>query len=111
MAGLRHEINNLKKSYMFRDRGIDRFLESHRGLVSILTQAVAPLREAFGADKIFRLELENQEDGSKMIHAAALCKGSVKEASTALDHFVENWWLDHMNSQTGDLAFIYRIWR
>lgn len=105
------EISELKKSYVFRDRGIDKFLESHPALVSVLMQAVTPLKEAFGADGVFRLELETEEEGSRMIYAAALSSGSVREAARALDQFVDGWWLDHMTNQTSDLAFVYRIWR
>ena len=106
-----HDIEALKRSYVFADDAVDQFLTGHPAIPGVLRDAIQPLKDSFGADKIFRLEVSVDDDDSKMLYGIALCRGTVRAAAHALDNFAENWWLDHMTPNTTDLAFIYRISR
>lgn len=105
------EIEELKASYVFADAAVDQFLTEHRALPGILREAVEPLRNSFGGDSVFRLEVAIDEDDSKMLYGIVLWRDGVRTAAQALDKFAESWWLDHMTPNTADLAFIYRIYR
>lgn len=104
-------IEDLKASYIFTNDAVDQFLADHRALPGILREAIEPLRNSFGTDKIFRLEVSIDEDDSKMLYVIALWRDTVRAAAQALDDFAERWWLDHMTPNSTDLAFIYKISR
>ena len=110
-ASIARDIEELKRAYVFADDSVRSFLEEHRALSDVLREAIIPLKEFFGTDKVFRLELTIDEDDSKMLYGVTICRDSVRVAAQALENFVENWWLDHMTPNTTDLAFIYRIHR
>jgi hypothetical protein len=106
------DINRLKQSYVFTSgRALDLFLASRRAIVSTLSEAIVPLRLAFGEDRLFQLELSVDEYDTPTIYGIAVWRGSVASASQAFEAFSESWWLDHMTPATSDLAFIYRIFR
>lgn len=106
------QLSQLRALYIFSpDNALERFLGSRRSLVSLLHDAAAPLRAAFGKQTLFALELSVEEDHSCMVYGIALWRGSVPAAAQAFDQFVENWWLDHMSKDTTDLAFVYKISR
>ena len=110
-ASIARDIAELKRSYVFANDSVRSFLEGHRALSDVLREAIVPLKEFFGADKVFWLEVKIDEDDSTMLYGVTLWRGSVRTAAQALETFVENWWLDHMTPNTTDLAFIYRIHR
>jgi hypothetical protein len=102
--------SQLKAVYVFPPGSmIDAFLADHISLLSILRDAVGPLKSAFGDDNIFTLELSIDEDDSMMLYGIVVWRESVQSAARALDHFEEDWWLDRMTSDTADLAFTYRL--
>lgn len=105
------DIDELKTFYVFADDAVDQFLTDHRALPAILREAIEPLKNSFGADRVFRLEVSIDEDDSKMLYGIALWRDSVRAAARAFDNFAESWWLDHMTPNTADLAFIYKIYR
>jgi hypothetical protein len=110
-AAVSKDIDDLKAIYVFADDSIDCFLEEHRAHRNILRQAIEPLKASFGTDKVFRLEINSDEDDCRTLYGVTLWRDSVRTAAQALSAFVEDWWLDHMNADTRDLAFIYRISR
>ena len=104
------DIWELRASYVFpAGDSVDLFLSTHRALPAVLRDAVAPLKKAFGADSIFRLELSTDEDESNILFGIAVWHGYVRAATQALDRFEEDWWLDHMTRDTVDLAFTYKL--
>lgn len=104
------ELDQLKTLYVFPPgNALDVFLANHRSLVTVLRDAVNPLKDAFGAKSIFRLELSIDDDDSTMLYGVAVCHSTVREAAEALDRFEEDWWLDHMTRDTVDLAFTYKL--
>ena len=109
-APLDDQISNLQREYGFPDSEVVKdFLVNHRAIRSVLQDAIPQLRETFGEDRIFNLEVSKDEDGCETMYAVAICRGDVRCAAEALHNFVENWWLRRMNAATSDLAFIYKL--
>jgi hypothetical protein len=109
-AALDDQISTLKRDYGFPDgEVVTDFLVSHRAIRTVLQDAVPQLRETFGADRIFNLEVSKDEDGCATMYAVAIWQEDVRRASEALHNFLENWWLRRMNASTSDLAFIYKL--
>lgn len=107
---LEQEIAELRKIYIFPAcEPIRLFLARRHAVRTVLLQALPQLRASFGSEHIFRLELSKEDDDSQTMYAVAICHGSVHTAVQALRQFEEDWWLDHMNSSTTDLAFVYEI--
>ena len=110
-ASIVQDVEELKRYYVFADDSVGPFLEDHRALSGLLREAIRPLQEAFGADKVLSLEVSVDEDDSRMIYGVILWSGTVRGAAQAFNNFTENWWLNHMTHNTSDLAFIYRVLR
>jgi hypothetical protein len=104
------DIDRLKRSYGFpQDDSVTVFLAHHRALPVVLLSAVPHLREAFGPEGIFNLEVSTDDDGSQTLYAVAVWHDTVQTAAAALERFEESWWLDHMVANTADLAFTYEL--
>jgi hypothetical protein len=107
---LEGELTDLKMSYGFpADEHITEFLIDHPSIRSALREAVPHLREFFGQEGIFNLQLHPEEDDSEMLYAIAVWHGAVHLAAQALAAFEEHWWLDHMIPATAELAFTYEV--
>jgi hypothetical protein len=107
---LQEDLDCLKKVYGFpADDSVSVFLTHHPFVRAVLHEALPHLKEFFGPENIFNLELSREEDGSQTLYAIAVWHNSVKSAAQALAVFEENWWLDHMTSGNAELAFTYEI--
>ena len=74
-----------------------------------LRQATPYLRDCFGEETIYNLELSIDEDDGCTLFALAVWKADARSGSRALSHFLESWWLDQMDDSTADLAFAYKL--
>lgn len=107
---LQEDLDGLKKIYGFpADDSVSDFLTHHPAVRAVLHEALPHLKEFFGAENIFNLELSVEEDGSQTLYAIAVWHDSVQSVAQALAGFEENWWLDRMTSGTAELAFTYEI--
>jgi hypothetical protein len=107
---LDQDISDLKRSFGFpANESVAIFLAHHRSIPPILLAAVPRLKEYFGQDNIFNLEVSMDDDHSQTLYAVAIWHGTVQTAAQALDAFAENWWLDRMASTTADLVFTYQL--
>ena len=104
-----NEIDDLKRMYLFADTAIEHFLQDHRAIRTVLRQAIDPLKHTFGPDKLFKLEVSTDDDGSSTLYAIAIWQADARGASGALHNFLESWWLHRMNAATSDLAFAYKL--
>lgn len=102
------DIAELKRKYVFsHENAIGEFLLGHRTVTTVLLTAHRHLTESFGADVIFKLEALSYEDEPTYLYAAAIWKGSVEDAESALEAFDERWWLDQ--SAPAGLIFTYEL--
>jgi hypothetical protein len=100
-------LHELKRAYVFpADSSVENFLADHPALPSVLLAAEPHLKESFGPDSIFNLEVSTDDDDSKMLYSVVIWNKTVQAAVDALERFEERWWLDHM---TPDLAFTYEL--
>jgi hypothetical protein len=107
---LSQDLTELKRSYGFPpDDSVATFLADHRSVSTVLLAAIPHLRDHFGADNIFNLEVSTDDDDSKTLYAVAVWRDTVPSAALALENFLEDWWLDHMTAAVADLAFTYEI--
>ena len=107
---LDNEIGELKKHYTFyAETLITEFLIGHRGIRYLLRDALPKLKEFFGEDRIFALEISIDEDDSRTLYALAIWQEDARSASGAFGQFVDHWWLDKMSPATADLAFAYKL--
>jgi len=104
------DINQLKTLYGFRaSEAVALFLMNRPTIASLLIAAVPHLKENFGDDNIFNLEVSSEDDDSQTIYAVVVWHSTVQTAAQALEAFLETWWLDRMSSNTADIAFTYEL--
>jgi len=109
-GALDDQISNLRCDYGFPDGAVVvDFLVSHPTIRTVLQDAIPQLRAIFGVDKIFNLEVSEDQDGVETMYAVTIWQEDVRRASEALQHFLESWWLRRMNAATSDLAFTYKL--
>jgi hypothetical protein len=106
---IRRGIEGLRMSYVFTDEAVTQFLSKHRAFPGVLRDAVEPLRECFGVDKVFRLEVLRDEDGLSTFYVVVRWTGAPEEASAAIDRFDDGWWLKHMTPAVANLSFTYDL--
>jgi hypothetical protein len=103
-------VNELRSRFgMASDSAIVAFLASHRSLPHLLTEAFDRLKDAFGDNLIVNLEVSTDEDGNQMLYAITLWKADARQAASAFNSFVENWWVHRMSYSNSDVAFVYRL--
>lgn len=104
------DIAELKKNYTFSvENAVVKFLTDHRGIRTVLRDALPPLKEFFRETPMFSLEVSADDDDSRLLYVVAIWQGEARAASRALDQFVDNWWLDRMNAANANLAFAYKL--
>ena len=94
---------------MASDGLVAAFLANHRSLPHLLTEAFDRLKEAFGTSIVVNLEVSMDEDGQQTLYAITLWKEDARQAATAFNSFVENWWIHKMSAATSDIAFVYQL--
>jgi hypothetical protein len=103
-------IELLQKDYVFEDRSrVTSFLEGRPSLPQILLEAVAHLKDSFGTDATFQLQLPLEEDLPVAIYAVALWNDSLLEARAALQHFDDSWWTESSKRASGRIVFDYQL--
>jgi hypothetical protein len=102
---LRRDIEQLKMSYVFADESVTCFLSDHRAFPSVLGEAVEPLRKFFGPDKVFRLEVSNDEDELRALYVVVRWTGSPEDAAAATNRFDDEWWLERLTPAVSNLSF------
>jgi hypothetical protein len=114
MAGYRASQEAILKELqnrfgMVSDGLVAAFLANHRSLPHLLTEAFDRLKEAFGTSIVVNLEVTTDEDGHQTLYAITLWKEDARQAATAFNSFVENWWIHRMSAATSDIAFVYQL--
>jgi len=86
---------------------VEAFLARYPFLTPLLTEALAPLEEAFGADTPFVVAVESDPEIPGWDELVVLVETplDVEEAATRLDTFETTWWLDHLPRAQGKLFF------
>ncbi len=103
-ASLDQEVDRLREDYEFvRPAQVIDYLEKHRDLAPLLLAAVAPLREAFGADAKLKLRTVCDEECC-WLQASVLWAGDVEPARACRDAFDAGWWMDHTLEAQGNLV-------
>jgi hypothetical protein len=103
-------IELLQKEYVFEDRSrVTSFLEDRPSLPQVLLEAVTHLKDSFGTNATFQLQLPLEEDLPVAIYAVALWKESLQEARTALQHFDDSWWRESSKRASGRIVFDYQL--
>lgn len=120
-AGLEQEVAGYRASQeaimkelqnrfgMASDGLVAAFLANYRSLPQLLTEAFDRLKEAFGTSIVVNLEVSMDEDGHQTLYAITLWKEDARQAATAFNSFVENWWIHRMSAATSDVAFVYQL--
>lgn len=107
---LEQDIDKLKTLYGFRaTETVALFLMNRPTILSLLIAAVPHLKEHFGDENIFNLEVSVEDDDSQTIYAVVVWHSTVQAAAQALEAFLESWWLDRMTYNTADIAFTYEL--
>jgi len=103
-------MKELQNRYgMASDGLVAAFLANHRSLPQLLTEAFDRLKEAFGTSIVVNLEVSMDEDGHQTLYAITLWKEDARQAASAFNSFVENWWIHRMSAATSDIAFVYQL--
>jgi hypothetical protein len=103
-------ITKLKGEFIFTNAvPVQSFLQMHRGLASILLEAVAYLKDCFGPDTPLTLEIMSDESPVRVIYALALWKSDRAESRAALNRFDEIWWMNNLEKAGGRIVFDYEL--
>jgi hypothetical protein len=86
------------------------FLQEHKELVSLLTEASKELRKYFSTED-FKLQLVSDPEiaGDQQLFVYISTSLSVTDALKKLDEFDEKWWLDRIDHANGLLNFNLRF--
>jgi hypothetical protein len=86
---------------------VEAFLVRYPFLMPLLTEALAPLEEAFGPDTPFIVALERDPEvaGWEDLRVDVETTLPVEEADRRLEAFATAWWLTHLPRAQGKLFF------
>jgi hypothetical protein len=86
------------------------FLQEHKELVSLLTEACKELRKYFSTED-FKLQVVSDPEiaGEKQLFVYVFTSLSVTDALKKIDEFDEQWWLDRIDRANGLLNFNLRF--
>jgi hypothetical protein len=102
------DIDELKAGYIFRNAAaIVDFVSRHRTVAHVLSNALPQLKQSFGEDVVFNLEVIREDDDSSSVYAIVVWRGPAEGAEAALEDFDERWWLNQA-PQPG-LTFTYEL--
>ena len=91
-------------------RSISKLLEEEPVLFELLSEAVRPLRKAFGEGRLMEIRTQDAEDGSFLNVAVQLpADFGDGRAEQALSSFDRDWWLDNCHRSGGSLVFDYEF--
>jgi hypothetical protein len=104
-------LDRLRREYQLSSTsGVESFLRIHRSLAEILIDAIPHLRETFGDDTVFRIDVGSDENPiPEMLYTVALWQGSPALAKAALERFDESWWIGNSSRANGRLVFDYEL--
>ena len=103
-------LNEVRRYFVLpSDSSVLSFLSEHRGITSILMDAVPRLKEYFGATTIFKLKAPIDESGVRTLYAVVIGPGDVKDVRNFLERFEDDWWLDRSRMASGHLTFTYEL--
>lgn len=106
----RTDLSEIRKSFVFRDeQAVISFLRTHRTIPILLSDALPELAKSFGKDVVFALKVLTEEDGSREMYVVAEWGGPAEEAMKALDHFIDDWWIDRSGPAAGRLSVTYEL--
>jgi len=86
---------------------VEAFLARYPFLASLLTEALPPLEEAFGADTPFVVAVDSDPEVAGWDELVVLIETTldVETAARRLDTFETTWWFDHLPRAQGKLFF------
>jgi hypothetical protein len=103
-------VQGLRKDFLMpADSSVTDFLNEHRSILQLLTEARMHLKDCFGSSTIFTLRAELDESGSRTLYATAIWSGKLQDAREALDRFDSRWWMSHAGQAGGSLTFTYEL--
>lgn len=103
------QLQRLHQDYTIidNDRDVIGLLAEHPRLFTLLTQAVQPLRSAFGA-RLFHVRIQRSDEDS-LLKVAVQLPVDFPEPETALGLFDRSWWINNCQRSSGALVFDYEI--
>jgi hypothetical protein len=103
-------LDDLKKLFVFRDEmAVTHFLSGHRTVPQLLMDAHTQLANFFGQDTVFALKVLTDEDGSRELYVVAEWSGQARQAMSALDSFVDRWWIGQSGPIAGRVSVTYEL--
>lgn len=104
------ELNLVRRDYILEDsQSVEDRLESHPALADLLLEAAPLLKEYFGADAQIALRVRIDESGAQTLQSIVRWKGSLRDATAALERFDESWWLENCHRAFGNIVFDYEL--
>jgi hypothetical protein len=91
------------------DRTIIELLAAERALYSLLLDAVAPLRQAFGDKRLIYIRVQSSDEDSILKITVRLPAHFGDDPEGALQAFDEAWWLNNCHRSRGTLVFDYEM--
>jgi hypothetical protein len=94
--------------YVTRDpEAVEAFLERYPFLIPVLTEALGPLREAFGPETPFvvAVEIDPEVAGWEELRVDVETTLPVDEADRRLEAFATTWWLENLPRADEKLFF------
>ncbi len=106
VVDLKAEMALLLRDYsVSSDSNLAEFLGEHPDLVGLLHEARQKIREYFGSDAKFQLDLTADPDdrSSRELFVRIISNLRTKEALRILDRLDEEWWLDASGASHGNM--------
>jgi len=102
-------LDELAKIFIFTNaEDVKMFLRSHRGIPSLLIEAVPHFQKCF-SNVPLALDVVTEEGSPRTIYVLAQWKEERKQAKKALRNFDEQWWLKNLSKAGGKVVFDYEL--
>jgi len=88
---------------------VTQLLAQEPALGDLLSEAVSPLRDAFGDGRLLKVRAQQSDDDSLLKVAVQLPADFDGDAERALSIFDKEWWIKNCHRSCGSLVFDYEI--
>lgn len=103
------QVRMLQQHYVIlgSNRSVVELLQVDPTLFLLLTEAVQPLKRAFG-DNLLRIRVQDADDES-LLKVAVQVPADFAAPETALQSFDNEWWINNCHRSNGTLVFDYEL--
>lgn len=103
-------LDIVKRRFIFSNtEAVEDFLETHRGLASVLLEAAPYMAKAFGEETPLALEIMPEDGLPRVIYALAMWRGEPAKSRKALNSFDELWLMRNLKKAAGRIVFDYEL--